>query len=149
MYVAITLVNDLKFTYNPALVREGGIDLTLSSTNRIHACPNETLVITCSGGIGRELEWNYNGAQFLFDNNTADLPDARLATPAFVTVYVISRTNESDKRFQYTSQLSIARVMFDFVNITCTVRLDPVNTTGAETDCLFVQTSGKQKKLLA
>ena len=64
-------------------------------------------------------------------------------------LYVISRTNESDKRFQYASQLSIARVMFDFVNITCTVRLDPVNTTGAETDCLLVQTSGKQKKLLA
>ena len=142
-YVAITLINVLKFSYDPALVCESGIDLTLSSTNHIHTCLNETPVITCSGGIGEELEWNYNGNQFLFRNNSAELPDARLTTP--VTVYVINRTKESNKTYRYISQLVIDMVMFDFVNITCTVKVDSVST---ETDSLFVQTSGKQKKLL-
>ena len=99
-------------------------------------------MITCSGGIGEELEWNYNGAQFIFDN-TSELPDAKLTTP--VTAYVISRTNEPDGTSQYISQLVIDMVMFDFVSITCTVKVGSVST---ETDSLFVQTSGKQKKLL-
>ena len=108
-------------------------------------CPNETLVATCSEGIGRELEWNYNGTQFLFNDNDAELPDATLntlsATPA--TVYLISRTNEENETFRYTSQLSVAVVTFDFVNITCTVKIDPIDLVGAQSDSLLVQTSGK------
>ena len=108
-------------------------------------CPNETLVATYSEGIGRELEWNYNGTQFLFNDNDAELPDATLntlsATP--VTVYLISRTNEENETFRYTSQLSVAVVTFDYVNITCTVKIDPINLVGAQSDSLLVQTSGK------
>ena len=48
----------------------------LASTSREYACANETVVITCSGGTGRELVWHYNGQEFVFDNNAENPPQA-------------------------------------------------------------------------
>ena len=93
------------------------------------------------------MEWIYNGTQFLFRDNNAELPDAMLRTVSSpIAVYMIGRTNEGNGTFQYTSQLSVTRVTFDRVNITCTI--DPISVADAQTDSLFVETSGKEKKFI-
>ena len=125
-----------------------GIVLTssLNSTNRGYACPEETVVATCSGGIGTELKWDYmyNGTQsdFLFDDNTSELPTGRLFGPYF-SAYLINRTGAPNETFQYISQFLINGITFDVVNITCTVRSGFVNTMDSDVRSLSIRRSGK------
>ena len=120
---------------------------TLTFTGRDYACPLETVVVTCSGGIGKELEWIYSGTEtldFIFDNNNMNPPDARLNIPAGITVYLTNRTNLANEMFQYISQISIERITIDSANVTCTVTPDPMNMTNVEDTCsLSIPISGK------
>ena len=120
----------------------------LASTSREYACATETVVITCSGGIGRELRWSYNGQElFLFDNNTANLPQAmlRYIEPDRVVVYLTTRSSVGNGMYQYTSQLSTERINItsnDPIDVNCTVTSDPVNMINTTTDTLSVWKSG-------
>lgn len=119
---------------------------TLTFTGRDYACPLETVVVTCSGGIGRELEWTYSGTEtleFTFDANNVNPPDARLNIPAGITVYLTNRTNLVNDTFQYTSQISIERVTINSANVTCTVTPDPINTINVDSCTLSIPISGK------
>ena len=110
----------------------------------------ETVVITCSGGIGRELRWYYNGQElFLFDNNAENPPQAMLQyiEPDRVVAYLtkLNRSSAGNGMYQYTSQLSIERINItsdDRIDVNCTVTSDPVNMTNTTTDTLSVQKSG-------
>ena len=113
---------------------------TLASTSRDYACANETVVITCSGGIGRELVWYYvyNGQtlEFIFDNNAGTLPQAMYNKPAGVIAYLTNRPSVGNEMYQYTSQLSIERINItavDPMDVNCTVTSDPVNKINATT----------------
>jgi hypothetical protein len=68
---------------------------TVASTGRDYACVNETVVVTCSGGIGRELVWHYGSLDlpFFFDDNTVALPQAMYNKPARVIVYLTDSHN--------------------------------------------------------
>ena len=120
----------------------------LASTSREYACATETVVITCSGGIGRELRWSYNGQElFLFDNNTANLPQAmlRYIEPDRVVVYLTTRSSVGNGMYQYTSQLSTERINItsnDPIDVNCTVTSDPVNMINTTTDTLSIWKSG-------
>ena len=134
-----------------ALCENGTILLTstLASTSREYACATETVVITCSGGIGRELRWYYNGQEFLFDNNTKNLPQAMLqytkSDSYRVVAYLTDRLSVGNGMYQYTSQLSIERINItsdDPIDVNCTVTSDPVNMINTTTDILPVRKSG-------
>jgi hypothetical protein len=114
---------------------------TLASTNRDYACVDEIVVFTCSGGIGTELVWHYNGSlPFFFDNNAVNLPQAMYNKPARVIVYLTDRTSIGNGMFQYTSQLSIERITgVNSVEVNCTVTSDPTNITNS---ALSVRKSG-------
>ena len=120
---------------------------TLNSTSRGYACETETVVITCSGGIGRELVWHYDDLQFVFDNNTGNLPQAMYNKPARAIVYLTNRTSVGNGMFQYTSQLSISIAIeritaVDPVDVNCTVTSDPVNMENLTVRTLSVRESG-------
>ena len=132
-----------------ALCENGTILLTstLASTSREYACATETVVITCSGGIGRELRWYYNGQEFLFDNNAENPPQAmlRYIGPDRVVAYLTNRSSVGNGMYQYTSQLSVERINItsdDPIDVNCTVTSDPVNMTNTTTDILPVRKSG-------
>ena len=119
----------------------------LASTSREYACATETVVITCSGGIGRELRWSYNGQEFLFDNNTKNLPQGmlRYIEPDRVVAYLTNRSSVGNGMYQYTSQLSTERINItsnDPIDVNCTVTSDPVNMINTTTDTLSVRKSG-------
>ena len=119
---------------------------TLNFTNRVYACLFETVVVTCSGGIGTELVWDYiaNGTKlpsFVFDDNNANPPDARINKG--ITVYLTNRTNLDNGMYQFTSQLSIGRITDDSANVTCTVTSDPINMTDTDVCSLPIRISGK------
>ena len=119
---------------------------TLNFTNRAYACLFETVVVTCSGGIGTELVWDYitNGTKlppFVFDNNNANPPDARLNEG--IAVYLTNRTNLGNGTYNFTSQLSIERITDDSTNVTCTVTSDPINMTDTDVRSLPIRISGK------
>ena len=148
MYIAISQVNSLLIILI-ALCENGTILLTstLASTSREYACVTEIVVITCSGGIGRELRWYYNGQEFLFDNNAENLPQAMLRYIEHdrVVAYLTNRSSVGNGMYQYTSQLSIERINItsdDPIDVNCTVTSDPVNMTNTTTDILPVRKSG-------
>ena len=103
------------------------------------------MVITCSGGIGRELRWSYNGQElFLFDNNTENLPQAmlRYIEPDRVVAYVTNRSSVGNGMYQYTSQLSIVKIIVDSMEVNCTVTSDPINMENLTVRTLSIQKSG-------
>ena len=147
MYIAISQVNSLLIIL--IALCENGTILTsnLASTSREYACTNETVVITCSGGIGRELRWYYNGQQILFDNNAENPPQAvlRYIESDRVVAYLTDRSSVGNGMYQYTSQLSIERINItsdDPIDVNCTITSDPVNMTNTTTDTLSVRKSG-------
>ena len=104
------------------------------------------MVITCSGGIGRELVWHYNSYEFLFDNNTENLPQSMLQYTESdrVVANLTNRTSVGNGMYQYTSQLSIERIDItsnDSMDVNCTVTSDPINMTSC-TLPLSVRKSG-------
>ena len=104
------------------------------------------MVITCSGGIGRELVWHYNSYEFLFDNNTENLPQSMLQYTESdrVVANLTNRTSVGNGMYQYTSQLSIERIDItsnDSMDVNCTVTSDPINMTNC-TLPLSVRKSG-------
>lgn len=143
-------INDYLLTL---ALSENGVVLTstLTSTDRDYACVNESVVITCSGGTGTELVWNYRGTEnllFVFDNNNVSPPQAMLNMQAGVLAYLTNRTSTANDTFQYTSRLvvEIPRITVDSVDVTCTVTSDPINMTDTVFRRLSIQTSGTRVK---
>ena len=137
-------INDYLLTL---ALSENGVILTstLTSTNRDYACVNESVVVTCSGGIGTELVWNYNGTEnlmFVFDNNNVNPPQAMLNMQAGVIAYLTNRTSTANETFQYTSRLLVERITVDSVDVNCTVTSDPINMTDSVVRRLSIRTSG-------
>ena len=116
---------------------------TLASTSRDYACANETVVITCSEGIGKELVWHYNDQEFVFDDNTGTLPQVMYNKPAGVIAYLTDRTSVDNGMFlQYTSQLSIEKIIVDPMEVNCTVTSDPITMANLTVRTLSVRKSG-------
>lgn len=137
-------INDYLLTL---ALSENGVVLTstLTSTDRDYACVNESVIVTCSGGIGTELVWNYRGTEnllFVFDNNNINPPQAMLNMQAGVLVYLTNRTSTADDTFQYTSRLVVERITVDSVDVICTVTSDPINMTDTVFRRLSIRTSG-------
>ena len=119
---------------------------TLVSTSREYACGNETMVITCSGGIGRELMWNYDDGQtqleFIFDDNAGTLPQVMYNKPTGVIAYLTSHPSVGNGMFQYTSQLSIVKIIINSMEVNCSVTSDPITMENLTVRTLSVRKSG-------
>lgn len=118
---------------------------TLNATIREYACVDETVVITCSGGTGIELKWHYNDLQFVFDDNSVNLPQAMYNGPERVIAYMTNRTSLDNGTFRYISQLSIERITVASVDVNCTVTLNPINMTDSVVHGLSVRMTGMSR----